>query len=206
MLEMTLKSFSLMNDYPITEYIIVDDSGDARVHEEIKRLYHDYTLILEPNNRGQVICIDDAYSRIKTKYIFHCEDDWKFIKPHFIEDSLIILESDPMIMQVWLNNINNHPITEKRIVDNLEYGIADWNKGTFGMSWNPGLRRLNDYKKIAPFIKWANPPDQPNIPLHYLIATSVEWYAGEEFVKMGYRTAVLNDIYCEHIGVGRHIR
>ena len=69
------------------------------------------------------------------------------------------------------------------------------------------MRRLADYSKIAPFIQYSNPPDnQPNVPIEYLIATSVEWYAGKKLVDMGYRTAVLPEIYCKHTGAGRGVR
>ncbi|MCQ5167817.1 hypothetical protein NE645_17870, partial [Roseburia hominis] len=35
-----------------------------------------------------------------TAYIFHCEDDWEFYRPGFVEDSRAILENKPEILQV----------------------------------------------------------------------------------------------------------
>jgi hypothetical protein len=205
LLERTVESFMQQNSYPIKDYILVDDSGNAEVHDKIKSLFPDWELLLG-SPKGQVKCIDEAYSRVKTPYIFHCEDDWEFIKPYFIEHSLSILEHDPMIMQVWLLNAHKHPVIGVYEAGGVRYSIADWKIGTFGMSWNPGLRRLADYNKIAPFIQWANPPDQPGVPLQYLISTSTEWYAGQRFVELGYRTAVLKETYCRHTGAGRGMR
>jgi hypothetical protein len=36
--------------------------------------------------------IDRAYADVTTPFIFHCEDDWRFFRSGFIEESLLLLE------------------------------------------------------------------------------------------------------------------
>src|ERR1035441_5909366 len=93
LLSQTLESFYKFNTYSIKEVIIVEDW----------------------NREGQIKSIDKAYARVKTPYIFACEDDWCFYKSGFIEKSLEILEKYPKILQVWLrehNDTNGHPIVK----------------------------------------------------------------------------------------------
>jgi len=198
-LRKTISSFNKFNTFPIHEFIIAEDSGDKAVHAEIKKLYPNYTLILNPKNVGLVKNIDNGYARVKTPYIFHCEDDWEFTRSGFIEKSLEILLLNPKIMQVWiraLNDTNTHPIEEKTffagetrfrlVAENIDKGR--WH----GFSWNPGLRRVSDYELIGPFDKIA-----PNLK-----AGEREMYIGMEFHKKGFRAAILPEGYVHHIGLG----
>jgi GT2 family glycosyltransferase len=109
LLKRTLESFSKFNTAPISEYILVDDSGNKDIHNEIRNLYPNYTLILNPVNRGQSACIDDAYSLVKTPYIFHTEGDWEYYREGFMEKSLAILEGNEKIIQVWLLKPSTDP-------------------------------------------------------------------------------------------------
>ena len=105
-----MDSFLRWNTADIAEYIIIDDSGRSRIHDELKKRYPDYTLLLNPVNIGLIASLDRAYAQVKTPYIFHCQDDWEFYEGGFIEPSLKILESNHNILQVWLWEKNGHPI------------------------------------------------------------------------------------------------
>ena len=61
-------------------------------------------LFFNKNKKGQIQSIVDTYKKIKTPYIFHCEDDWIYTRSGFIEDSLKILKTDKKIIQVWLES------------------------------------------------------------------------------------------------------
>jgi hypothetical protein len=191
-LKRTVDSFIKFNTYPIKEFIIIDDSGDSNIHAKIRQSYPNFTLLLNTNHKGQVACIDEAYSHVTTPYIFHCENDWEFTKASFIEPSLEILEHEPKIMQVWVLWGNKHPVRpDKYMAGGTEYRLIDWEIGTFGFTWNPGLRRLSDYKLVAPFTDYF---------LGDNLATTAEWHAGVAFIKLGFKSAILNDEYCHHIG------
>jgi len=199
LLKRTIDSFNKFNTFPIYEIIIAEDSGNHAMHEEIKAMYPNYKLILHKYNVGLVNNIDSGYAEVKTPFIFHCEDDWEFTGGGFIEKSLKILLYEPMIMQVWiraLNDTNGHPIEPKIYeVEDTQYKLVATDVGDgawHGFTWNPGLRRLSDYKKIGPFSSIA-----PT-----LTAGQRECIIGQKFHKQGYRAAILPEGYIFHTGSG----
>ena len=88
LLEKTLESFVSVNTYPIQTTYIIDDSGIIGCNDAIIEKYKDtltINSIYNPINIGQIQSIDKVYSYVRTKWIFHCEEDWIFLKPGFIE-------------------------------------------------------------------------------------------------------------------------
>jgi hypothetical protein len=164
LLERTIDSFLTFNTYPVARFIITEDGATPGINDKLKQKYAALPIlwIEEPQRRGQIACIDDAYSRVETKYIFHCEDDWEFYDKGFIEKSRVILENCPGVMQVWLRaefDTNGHPLdpddyaasngVERIEFRRLAYGYTNNGNVWYGFSFNPGLRRLADYKVIG---------------------------------------------------------
>ena len=196
-LQETTKTFLEFNTYPISEYIIVDDSGSAEAHAEIRRLYPEWTLILPPHHIGQIQCIDLAYSHVKTPYIFHCEDDWGFFNKGFMEPSLKILEHDKRVMQVWIFHPEFPIEPEVFKIEDIQYRLLgnDASGCWHGFSWNPGLRRLSDYELVKPFSGFIEEGD-----FNALTECRIGHLLYE---KYGFKTAIINDDYCRHIGSSR---
>jgi hypothetical protein len=129
------------------------------------------------------------YARIKTPFIFHCEEDWLFTDKSFIEKSMAILNNNPKLLQVHLraqNDVNGHPV-EKHCDDfdllSLHY-LGRWN----GFSFNPGLRRLCDYNLLDQYVSIGHEID-----------------LSEKYRDLGFRAAILKTKHVEHIGWGRHV-
>jgi hypothetical protein len=109
---------------------------------------------------GQLASIDLAYGSVKTPYIFHCEDDWAFYRPGFVEDSKVVLEQRPDILQVWLRNfvydlqvhspyIHRGP---REVIGGVPcYPLLSEKPEWQGFSLNPGLRRIKEYWLCAPY-------------------------------------------------------
>jgi hypothetical protein len=119
LLEKTLESFVKYNTYPIKETFIIDDSGiigcNDNVLDKFKNILNIKT-IYNNKNMGQIQSIDKVYSYVTTKYIFHCEEDWEFLQPGFIEKSLQIFNENinEKIYTVWLRPhdcTSGHPIS-----------------------------------------------------------------------------------------------
>lgn len=198
LLERTIDSFFKFNTYPIKEFIVIEDSGVANINELAQKKWPEIKWMQNKNRLGQVKSIDRAYDGVKTEYIFHLEEDWQFYRSGFIEKSIPILESDPKILQVWiraLHDLNGH----KTFPTPNSYRILSTNyKNLFhGFSWNPGLRRLSDYKRVAPFssLTTFNPAK----------AGQSEIEIGKIYHQLGYYAVVLKDGYVRHIGQNRHV-
>lgn len=200
LLEKTLDSFSECNTYPVREVIIIEDSCNTHVYQAISERYKDiYTLVLNKEKLGQIRSIDRAYSFVSTPHIFHCEDDWLFTREGFIEESLAILESDKMVVQVWLRDVQEtlHASSkEKYFYKNESFfwkilsvkSAPDSEKFWGGFSFNPGLRRKEDYLKIAPFSSVGH-----------------ELEISMRYAELGYYAACLEVPAVEHIGDGYHV-
>jgi len=193
LLERTLESFYRYNTYPIQEAIIVEDGPEHRPKFPIPNLKY----LVNGVREGQVVSIDKAYAEVGTPYIFHCEDDWEFFKPGFIEASLDVLDRYTNILQVWLRahlDTNQHPIVT---CEGFDVPILDPDYAWRGFSWNPGLRRLIDYQRIGGYGRyWQGTNAQ------------TEWMIGDVYRGLGYRAAILPDSegYVRHIGWLRGVK
>jgi hypothetical protein len=199
LLQRTLDSFLRSNTCPIARFIITEDSGIPGINDQLKQRYHmlPLTWIEEPHRRGQLTCIDDAYSRVETKYIFHCEDDWEFSGKYFIEKSRVILDNCPGVMQVWLRadtDTNGHPFEDYEWSASNGVETFAWRRMAFGyknakgfvwdgFSLNPGLRRLSDYKLVGPY----------------------EQFKTENGVSLAYKARLFSAVILTGSGFVRHI-
>ncbi|WP_135080729.1 glycosyltransferase [Terasakiella sp. SH-1] len=172
LLQQTITSFEKYNTYPIKRAIITEDSCDDNVYQQVEELFGDrFEIWANKEKKGQIKSIVDAYATIDTPYIFHCEDDWEFTRSGFIEESLKILETEPKILQPFLESIADANIAtesvelfkeEKKIDINgasyLTFSIAEgWEWGFF--SFKPGLRRKSDYDLIKGYARFTNELD-----------------------------------------------
>ena len=160
LLEQTLRSFLTHNDYPLERILIIEDSDLDSVHD-MKRLFPEapIEIIVNGTQMGQLRSIDKAYSLVTTEYIFHCEDDWDFGRPGLIAESIPILQSDPDVLLVLTRIKEDIPYFLRSFREQeLDAGQgrtarfrlipphAHQNWYTF--TFNPGLRRLSDYKLV----------------------------------------------------------
>jgi len=203
LLQQTLRSFLKFNAYPIMEGIIIEDSGrlDLRASLDIEFPFP-ATIIQNETNLGQIMSVDIAYSQVKTPYIFHCEDDWEFFKPGFIEASLDILRQDPTVLNVWLRAYND---TMGHKIDKLPHGRYNYMALNFdrfwhGFAFNPGLRPTRDCMRLHPFSNLE------------VLVKKKPMMIGEVdlsvyYKMLGYRAAITNDEegYVRHIGYEGHI-
>ena len=105
---------------------------------------------------------------VETEYVFHCEEDWEFYNEGFIEESLRVLRADETILQAWIrpksDRILNEIETETYELDGIRVrnvlpksfmvkGALPGGKDLIvrdymGFSWNPGVKRMSDYKLL----------------------------------------------------------
>jgi hypothetical protein len=202
----TLRSFFKYNTYPIKKIIIIDDSGIHNCIDDC--LQHipsniEQEIIYNETNIGQISSIDKAYSFIDTEYIFHCEDDWEFYDYGFIEKSLEILNENNNIFTVLLREYVNFKVTQNGTpiiptIYNNKYRLV----GVFrertniwsGFTFNPGLRRLKDYKLMSPYMQYKGSPE--------CNCGGVEQALSSLYYKGSFRSVITlnNKGYVRHIG------
>jgi len=198
LLRQTLESFLIFNTYPIEEFIIVEDSGKNGINDFCYDILprDKVTLLYNEKNIGQAASIDRAYSKVKTDFIFHCEEDWEFYKKGFIEASFELLNNDPKIFTVWLrahNDTNDHPVVNgkygKEMSRDFRYGNYSWG----GFTFNPGLRSTNHALMFSPLSAYVN---------------ESEYNINKLYQKAGIYASITQDPkgYVRHIGWGRHIK
>ncbi|MCS6235494.1 glycosyltransferase family 2 protein [Shewanella baltica] len=203
LLEKTIESFLKYNTYPISQYIVIEDSHNREKLENTLAKFKgiEFTLIHNDPQLGQMKSIDRAYLLVTSEYIFHCEDDWEFYRSGFIEKSLKVLLSDEDIVTVWLrekSDTNGHSVLPELYscpTDvSLKYQIMHTNDLLHGVYWhgftlNPGLRRLVDYQLIAPIAQYVS-----------------ESGTGNKYYELGFKAAILPGGSVRHIGYHRGIR
>lgn len=165
LLKETLASFDRYNTAPIREVFITEDSGSDAVHDAVPEHWKPHcTVFVNRPKLGQLASIDLAYGQVKTPYIFHCEDDWQFYREGFVEDSKAILQDSPNLLQVWLRS-HAHDLAihspyihfgERQVIGGVAcYAVLSEKAEWQSFSLNPGLRRLSDYQRCAPFAAYA---------------------------------------------------
>jgi GT2 family glycosyltransferase len=204
LLQQTLRSFLKFNSCPITEGIIIEDSSELDLLASLDIEFpFPVKIIQNETNLGQIKSIDIAYSQVKTPYIFHCEDDWEFFKSGFIEASLDILKQDPKVICVWLRAYNDtmgHKI-EKLPHGRYNYMALNFDRAWHGFTFNPGLRRTRDCRRLHPYSDLE------------VLVKKTPMVLGEidlsiYYKNLGYRAAITNDEegYVRHIGYEDHIQ
>jgi hypothetical protein len=196
LLETTLGSFFERNSAPIARYILVEDRGGDAVLEVLKKYPAKFEVMINRPPIGAIASVDRAYRTVTTPYIFHCEDDWRFFRSGFVEESLVLLEAFPNVSVVLSRRRGQGPMSdlifrgEPRTHRGVAFRLAPrlvhphW----LGYSFNPGLRRLSDYRKIGSFARWG-----------------VEIDASIFFKRRGMTMAALEEPACETTGWKRHV-
>ena len=206
LLKETLESFFSCNTYPINEFILIEDSGKI-TSQEIKEcipqpFQESVSIIINKTPLGQLKSIDKAYANIKTKYVFHCEDDWLFYRGDFIEDSKKVLENDKHILSVWLRDYHHDlqsatggtiSLEGRQTVEEISYNRVHFEiEGNACFSLNPGLRYYEHY------------PEQGYGSLAGNKATHIETIMSHFFDSKGFYSVLLEKSAVKHIGWDDH--
>ena len=194
LLERTLDSFFKYNTYPIKKVIITEDSTEGNKLRKLTSKYKDqnFSLIINETRLGQLKSIDRAYKEVDTEYIFHCEDDWEFLKEGFIEKSMEVIEDNPKIAIVGLRP--REDCTEIPLLDEPYFspsGIEFFEIRDHVFTYNPGLRRKDVCELFGSHEKLEGKLWEDELCRFYK--------------ERGYRMVSFSERYVEHIGHKRHV-
>ncbi|MDO5088561.1 MAG: glycosyltransferase, partial [Leptotrichiaceae bacterium] len=196
--EKTLDSFFEKNTYPIKKIVITEDSTEGKKLKKLisryenKKYIPEIHLIINEKREGQLKSIDKAYKEVDTEYIFHCEDDWEFLRKGFIEKSISLLEEDPKLLLVGLRGKEDFKEDFFKEEDYIsENGTAYYEVKREIFTYNPSLKRKKDSDLFGSHEKLKDEL--------YELALS------EFYKKKGYRAVYFKDKYVRHIGTKRHV-
>ena len=203
LLERTLRSLLPRLDGPVKAVLIAEDSGDYDIHGVIRQFVDsDVPLkaIVNPQPIGQIASIDRLYDLVETDWVFHCEDDWEFFGTGFIKNSFDILQENEHFSMVGLRDHSEYidlKIGPERVsTSGIRYRVLDglhpWRDRYAGLHFNPGLRRMTDYRLIGPYSELGRDVNEATV--------------SEAYLNLGYRVAMLAEPAVRHIGGERHIR
>jgi hypothetical protein len=198
LLKRTLESFVKYNSYPIKEVILCEDSGIQGIADFVKEILPFPIIFCYNEIRiGQIKTIEKYTPLIKTPYVFHLEDDYEFFDYGFIELSFKILDSDPNISQVLLEE-EQHTFYKIDIGNPLCYKILNAEpshpNSMSCFSWRPSLKRLEIQKLRMPYELWDD---------EYTIQLQVN--------KLGYYSVITKNEkdgkkgFCTNIGIYEHV-
>lgn len=193
LLRQTVASFAEYADIAPRQFIVVEDSGDEKVREVLADIPLPFEFVVNRPRLGQARAIDAGYARVRCDYVFHCEDDWAFFRTGFIGESFLVLDACPKASAVMLRGRDEHRKLRQMPYEETN-GVLFFrahpklHRCLFGCSYNPGLRRMADYKLVAPF---ASIGGEMEVSFVYL--------------RLGYATAHLEVPAVRHLGYGRHI-
>lgn len=207
----TLTSLFSNLDHEFERAIIIEDSASGRDLEWIRALVPcELEIIANESNLGQIASVDLAYSRVSTPWIFHCEDDWQFTRSGFIKDSLDIMRDRPDIITVWLRSwadTNGHPLAPLRPNETFARLCLGYRGKWHGFTFNPGLRRIRDYRRLAPFTglqcREFDPPKRRKPHQYRLGEADISIY----YRDLGYTAAISHQSegYVRHLGDEQHL-
>ena len=204
LLKRTLESFVKFNTYPIKEAVLCEDSGIPNIVDFVTTIVPFPLLFCYNHERiGQMKTIEKYTKLIQTPYVFHLEDDYEFFDSGFIELSFKIMDSDPKISQVLLEDEQHgyfkvdigNPLCYKILTDNPLRVEANNGDGALNIfSWRPSLKRIEIQKLRMPYELWD---DEYTIEL--------------EINKRGYYAVITKNVkngrrgFCTHIGKKFHV-
>ncbi|MGI9407901.1 MAG: glycosyltransferase family 2 protein [Hyphomicrobiaceae bacterium] len=191
----TLDSLEREEPYPFAARIIIEDSADRATVEAIRSRYPGDTVLFNDPQIGQMRSIDRAYARVRTPYVFHCEDDWAFEGGPFVDRAIGVLEADVGVSVVCVRRLEE--IADKFLQTPPRRTVAgtdvvkidpaahpEW----FGYGFNPGLARMETYRAHGPFEPFGT---EAAISVH--------------FKGLGFTTAYLTPGHARHIGGDAHV-
>ena len=182
---------SLLQQTTFSKIIAINDFRDEATNSVFRTMCPEGHLISLDHQLGHHGAVDFMYSRIKTPYVFHCEDDWLFDTSLDLNSAVQLLESDPCISQVCLRKISDFRFLEldqARIL-NVRYSTSPYSRldalhaQWHGYTFNPHLAKVDMWKSLGGFSQFKK-----------------ERHISRRLRSDGRFSAYLNPGSCQHIG------
>lgn len=160
LLRQTLQSL-LVQAPPFVHALAINDFGDEPSNAVFRAFFPSGELVDLGQQVGHHAAVDALYQRVKTPYVFHCEDDWRFDGDLKLTDAMILLEH-PHINSVCVRRLPDFPFyadaAEKIKTETyqdipfcrLDHLHEQWYRYTF----NPHLAKLELWRSSGGFSRF----------------------------------------------------
>lgn len=198
----------------IDAWICVDDNSSLDDREKMKKLYPFFQFHFKnKDEKGHPQSMNIIRRSVRTPFIFHMEDDWKFfVRRNYMSDCLDVLNQNPQIGQCLINRnyaetdrdtniagglqqktesglrflIHEHCDTPQKYMEfQQKYGSAPNSAYWPHFSFRPGLNRSIIWRVLGEFDEKVS---------HF------EHEYSKKYKECGFVTAFLDNIHCLHTG------
>lgn len=191
LLEKTLQSFFATIDYPIHEFIIIEDSDLYGVRDVANRFPNQpIRVIVNGVNIGQHRSIDKAYAEVKTPYILHLEDDWQFPVRGTVARGMDVIKRNSDLLLVLLRTEADMPPAFRRFPlvegdSQARLVLPTAHRTWYSFTFNPTIKRLSDYQKLPG--GYAAFPSEAALSLYYKDqGARIAWLEGTGVAHLGF--------------------
>ncbi|MBM4189762.1 MAG: hypothetical protein FJ210_03460 [Betaproteobacteria bacterium] len=139
--------------------IAINDFRDEQTNTVFQEMCPHGQLISLDRQLGHHAAVDYMYSKVKTPWIFHCEDDWLFQKPIDLQHLIKVLQA-----QQWMSGIcmrqrsdfvlslrDEEKVLFERYDDLAFYRLDPIHAQWHGYTFNPHLASIDLWHSIGPF-------------------------------------------------------
>jgi len=208
---------SLINCVDIDEidfWFCVDDNSSNEDRQKMKELYPFFEFYFKDiTEKGHPQSMNIIRNYVKTPYVFHLEDDWKFfVKRNYIKDAIDIIESNKSIGQCLFNK--NYAEIESDI--DIKGGIYHTtNSGLryfiheYCRTQEDTIKWKNKYGNCKSSFYWPHWSLRPSVSRTYIFndigefneqISHFEMDYAHKYANKGYISAFFEGIYCLHTG------
>ena len=195
-------------------WFCVDDNSSSEDRDKMKSLYPFFNFYFKNiKEKGHPQSMNIIKNYVKTPYIFHLEDDWKFfVRRNYVKDAIEVIESNKSIGQCLFNK--NYSEIESDI--DVKGGIFSLTNSGFRYFIHEYCKNDEDIKKWT--AKHGNSKSSSYWP-HWSLRPSVfktcifnelgdfdekvshfEMNYAHRYASRGYVSAFFEGIYCLHTG------
>lgn len=150
---------SLLPKFDFEHVIAVNDFRDEATNQVFREMCPRGELIVPSQQLGHHRAVDELYARVRTMFVFHCEDDWLFDTHLDLAAAITLLRSTPAASSVCVRKTEDFHFSSdvsKKILlssaNDVRYARLDglhdqWH----GYTFNPHLISMDTVREIGKF-------------------------------------------------------
>ena len=154
---------SFLTHHEPARFILIDDSGNPEIVDRIRHRFPFVDLIANEQRIGQHAAIDKAYSKVRTPFIVHLEDDWDFSGTMRTDEAIQLLSDDASVSAVCFVVFHELKLRHRIHSFKFMYGGQAYARMTrrahrdwHGYSFYPTLVARATWEEYGPYANFPN--------------------------------------------------